>query len=88
MMANTDFSLTYSAKDVFFDRQAVVDAIGKAEAKQLSRIGAFIRRTAQRKVLRFRKRTSVPVKHQACIAGTVYGRLGTFCSLMKVSSTP
>ena len=59
-MQNIDFNLTYSIKDLFFDRIRVQAAIGKAEAKELSHIGAFIRNTARRKVLRSRKRVSMP----------------------------
>lgn len=41
----------------FFDRQLVIDAIGKANVKNLSKAGAFIRRGA-RSSLRRRKRPS------------------------------
>jgi len=44
-------------KNFFFDRRAVVDAIGRAEAKNLSRIGAFLR-TRARSLLRRRKATA------------------------------
>jgi hypothetical protein len=60
MARDVTFGLTYSVKDAFFDRAAVLSAIGKAEAKELSRIGAFIRQTARNKVLRMRNRTSRP----------------------------
>lgn len=46
-------------KNFFFDRRIVIDAIGKAEAKNLSRIGAFLR-TRARSLLRRRKSTSAP----------------------------
>lgn len=36
-----------AAKQQFFDRKKVIDAVGKAKAKVLSKGGAFIRRTAQ-----------------------------------------
>lgn len=49
----------FQSKQMFFDRQAVIDAVGKANAKNLSKAGAFIRRSA-RSSLRRRKRASVP----------------------------
>lgn len=46
-------------KQFFFDRQIVIDAVGKATAGVLSKAGAFIQRAA-RSSLRRRKRTSEP----------------------------
>lgn len=46
--------LTYDVKNFFFDRRAVQDRIGIAEARNLSKIGAFLRRRA-RSLLRRRK---------------------------------
>lgn len=46
-------------KDYFFDRQAVIDAIGKGAAKALSKAGAFVRRAA-RSSIRKRKKPSAP----------------------------
>lgn len=60
MARDVSFDMTYSVKDAFFDRDAVISAIGKAEAKELSKIGAFIRQTARTKVLKLRNRTSRP----------------------------
>ena len=60
MARDATFSMTYSVKDAFFDREAVISVIGKSEAKELSRIGAYIRQTARTKVLRFRNRSSRP----------------------------
>ena len=54
------FGLDYSVKDFFFDRHAVRDEIGRVEAQALSKIGAFIRYTAQRKVLLKSKKVSRP----------------------------
>ena len=45
-------------KRYFFDRQAVIDAVGQANARNLSRAGSFVRRSA-RSSLRRRKRVSV-----------------------------
>jgi hypothetical protein len=60
MAAPIRFDLTYSIKDYFFDRIRVRNAITDAEGKILSRIGAFIRQTAQYTVLRRRQRVSDP----------------------------
>jgi hypothetical protein len=46
-------------KQFFFDRQIVIDAVGKATAGVLSKAGAFIQRAA-RSSLRRRKRSSEP----------------------------
>jgi len=43
----------------FFDRKAVIDAVGKARARVLARAGAFIRRTG-RTLVRPRKKVSQP----------------------------
>lgn len=59
-MAKFDFTVSYQLKDFFFDRLRVQNALQKAESKNLSRIGAFIRTTARRRVLRRRKRVSSP----------------------------
>ena len=53
------FNMTMHMKDFFFDRQAVIDRIGQANRKALSKVGAFIRRRA-RSSLRRRKRPSPP----------------------------
>ncbi|MBE3133286.1 MAG: hypothetical protein IMZ55_07415 [Acidobacteria bacterium] len=37
-------------KGQFFDRKAVVDAVDKANRRNLSRLGAFVRTTAQRSI--------------------------------------
>lgn len=46
-------------KSSFFDRQAVIDAVGPVVAKALSKAGAFVRRRA-RSSLRKRKAASTP----------------------------
>ena len=55
----TGFTLEYTVKNLFFDRLAVQDKIDAAESRELSRIGAFIRRRA-RSLLRRRKKPSQP----------------------------
>ncbi|HAN98339.1 MAG TPA: hypothetical protein DCQ98_13310 [Planctomycetaceae bacterium] len=49
----------FAQKAMFFDRQAVIDAVGRANARNLLRAGSFIRRSA-RSSLRRRKRISAP----------------------------
>ena len=51
--------LNYRDRDSFFDRQAVIDAVGRANAKNLSKAGAYVRRAA-RSSLRRRKKSSPP----------------------------
>ena len=45
----------FNKKQFFFDRQIVIDAVGRAGAKNLSKAGSFIRRSA-RSSLRRRKK--------------------------------
>lgn len=49
----------FNKKQFFFDRQIVIDAVGRASAKNLSKAGSFIRRSA-RSSLRRRKKVSPP----------------------------
>ena len=49
----------FNKKQFFFDRQIVIDAVGRASAKNLSKAGSFIRRSA-RSSLRRRKKISPP----------------------------
>ncbi len=49
----------FDKKQFFFDRQIVIDAVGRASAKNLSQAGSFIRRSA-RSSLRRRKKVSPP----------------------------
>lgn len=46
--------LTLKAKDFFFDRAAVMKAVGKARLKTLSKVGAFVQRRGQTS-MRYRK---------------------------------
>ncbi len=46
-------------KSAFFDRKAVIDAVGKVEAKNISKGLAFIRQT-DRRSMRSRKKSSAP----------------------------
>lgn len=52
-------SVSFDKKQFFFDRQIVIDAVGKAAAKNLSKAGSFIR-TSARSSLRRRKASSPP----------------------------
>ena len=69
-------SLRMSAhlKQFFFDRKAVQDAIGIAEARNLSRIGAFIR-TRARSIQRRRKQTASPGQPPSVHASSSYATL-------------
>jgi hypothetical protein len=49
----------FEKKQFFFDRQIVIDAVGRAGAKNLSKAGSFIQRSA-RSSLRRRKKVSPP----------------------------
>jgi hypothetical protein len=49
----------FEKKRLFFDRQIVIDAVGVATAKNLSKAGSFIQRSA-RSSLRRRKKASAP----------------------------
>lgn len=49
----------FTKKQFFFDRQIVIDAVGRAGAKNLSKAGSFIRQSA-RSSLRRRKRIAPP----------------------------
>lgn len=61
-MAKTgiEFNVHASAKDFFFDRQKVINAISAENRKRLSKVGAYIRTRAQKDILRRRKRVSSP----------------------------
>lgn len=60
-MALSSFSITMRMTDQFFDRVAVTTAMDRANAKALSRVGAFVRRRA-RSSIRRRKSVSQPGK--------------------------
>lgn len=53
------FEMSIRMKDFFFDRASVIDKMGKANARALSKAGAFIRRRA-RSSIRRRKGISKP----------------------------
>ena len=53
------FELNLRMRDFFFDRQAVIDRMGKANVRAVSKAGAFIR-TRARTSLRRRKKSSPP----------------------------
>ena len=55
---------------MFFDRQAVVEAVGRANAKVLSKAGAFIQRRAKSSI-RKRKRVSDPGQPPSSHVGTL-----------------
>jgi hypothetical protein len=53
------FEVEFSIRDMFFDRIAVLARLDRAEQRELSRIGAFVRKRG-RSLLRKRKRVSAP----------------------------
>ncbi len=59
-----------NAKKNFFDRAAVVRAVASANAKNLRRVGAFIR-TRAKSLMRKRKGTSAPGKPPHSHVGTL-----------------
>lgn len=59
-MMPSGFTLSANIQDQFFDRAAVIDRMGAANARRLSRIGAYIRRRARTNILRRRKGVSSP----------------------------
>ena len=63
-------SFRFDVKKMFFDRRAVIDAIGRASAKVLSRAGAFIQRRAKSSI-RKRKRASRPGEPPSSHVGTL-----------------
>jgi hypothetical protein len=63
-------SFGYDVKAMFFDRQAVIDAIGRANVKVLSRAGAFIQRRAKSSI-RKRRRVSRPGEPPSSHVGTL-----------------
>lgn len=56
----SEFNIHASAKDLFFDRARVINAISAENHKRLSKAGAFIRQRARTAILRRRKRVSKP----------------------------
>lgn len=67
-----------SVKRFFFDKRAVIDAIGKVEASNLSKAGAFIQRRAK-SLLRRRKKSAEPGKPPS-----VHAPSGQFASLKTI----
>ena len=57
MPTQQSIDIVIRLREMFFDRQAVIDAVGRANAKVLSKAGAFIQRRAKSSI-RKRKRVS------------------------------
>jgi hypothetical protein len=62
--------INFRIKDMFFDRRQVLDALGRANVKVLSRAGAFIQRRAKTSI-RKRKRVSRPGEPPSSHVGTL-----------------
>jgi hypothetical protein len=54
------FHVDASFKDFFFDRQRVIDLIGRENVRRLSKMGAYLRQRARTDVLRRRSASSPP----------------------------
>lgn len=84
-------SLRYDVKAMFFDRQAVIEALGRANAKALSRAGAFIQRRAKSSI-RKRKRASrpgePPSSHVGTLRNLIYFGFDTGTRSVVVGPTP
>jgi hypothetical protein len=84
-------TLAFNPKSMFFDRKAVIDAIGRANAKVLSKAGAFIRRTAKSSI-RKRKRASRPGEPPSSHVGTlkdlIYFGFDTSTASVVIGPTP
>ncbi len=84
-------SLSYDVKSMFFDRRAVAEAVGRANVKVLSRIGAFIRRRAKSSI-RKRRAASLPGQPPSSHVGTlknlIYFGFDTATRSVVVGPTP
>ena len=84
-------SFRYDVKSMFFDRQAVIDAIGRGNVKTLGRAGAFIQRRAKASI-RKRKRASLPGEPPSSHIGTlrnlIYFGFDTGTRSVVVGPTP
>jgi hypothetical protein len=84
-------SLRYDVKKMFFDRRAVIDAIGRANVKVLGRAGAFIQRRAKSSI-RKRKRASrpgePPSSHIGTLRNLIYFGFDTGTRSVVVGPTP
>jgi hypothetical protein len=76
---------------MFFDRQAVLSALGRAKARVLSRAGAFIQRRAKSSI-RKRKRASrpgePPSSHVGTLRNLIYFGFDTTSRSVVVGPTP
>jgi len=68
-------TLTINIKNMFFDRRKVIDKVAKANRRNLSKAGAFIRRSAKSSI-RKRKRISrpgePPSSHEGSLRRLIY----------------
>lgn len=54
MLPSNPFTVDASIKDFFFDRQRIIDWIGRENARKLAKLGAFLRKRARTDILRRR----------------------------------
>lgn len=68
-------TLTINIKNMFFDRRRIIDKVAKANRRNLSKAGAFIRRSAKSSI-RKRKRISrpgePPSSHEGSLRRLIY----------------
>jgi hypothetical protein len=70
MPTQQSIDMVIRLREMFFDRQAVVEAVGRANAKVLSKAGAYIQRRAKSSI-RKRKRVSKPGEPPSSHVGTL-----------------
>jgi hypothetical protein len=84
-------SFRFDVKQMFFDRRAVIDAIGQANVKALSRAGAFIQRRSK-SLIRKRKRVSrpgePPSSHVGTLRNLIYFSLDPSTRSVVIGPTP
>ena len=84
-------SFRYDVKSMFFDRQAVIDTIGRGNVRTLGRAGAFIQRRAKSSI-RKRKRASrpgdPPSSHVGTLRNLIYFGFDTGTRSVVIGPTP
>ncbi len=70
MPTQQSIDMVIRLREMFFDRQAVIEAVGQANARVLSKAGAFIQRRAKSSI-RKRKRVSDPGQPPSSHVGTL-----------------
>ena len=74
MPTQRSIDIVIRMREMFFDREAVIEAVGRASAKTLSKAGAYIQRRAKSSI-RKRKRVSKPGEPPSSHVGTLRNRI-------------